>query len=269
MISLSRNSYTLWKIARDAGFTPRELSSSYKNSKYYIEIERLISNAIAVCYTGKEDPESIITALHQLHDLGIRPQFVDYNQMFIEDGTVLFLTTMYSKVNGEFNRDEFSAMIAFLTSTTHSKKNVHKNEIVMYMQAADIGAAPEVIEVLGKDTLVTHRYPYSLMDASMNAVKLTEKAKLSLEAKMRSLHFLGIIHRDITEENFVCNLDGSEAWIIDFGLSVRVDTVSLDILVKYIGDFEYEEEIDGDRNNLVSIVKQLEIKGLVNLLRHF
>lgn len=268
--SLSRNAYNLWEIARNAGFTPRELSSSYKYSTYTIEVEQLIPNAIALCYTGKADAETIISALYQLHALGVKPTSLTSSTIFFSNiDHPLFLTTGYSKTHGEFNREEYDELISSLMSHTHIKKNIRKEEIIMCMQAASIHVAPEVLQVLEDSSLVTHRYPYSLSDAALNGVKLSLEAKISLEAKMCSLHSLGILHRDVTEENFVCNLNGTKAYIIDFGLSIRVDTVSLDTLIQYIEDFEHGEIPLGDRNELTTLAKQLELRKLSSLLKHF
>ncbi|CAH6420765.1 Hypothetical protein POVR2_LOCUS252 [uncultured virus] len=270
MHTLSQGAYSLWQIARDAGFTPRELSSSNKYGKYTISIEQLVPNAIALCYTGEEDVESILVALRQLNELGVVPVAVDSSTIFFTaDHQVIFLTTSYSRGYGSFNREKYADLVSSLTGTTHTKWSIERDEIVMYMQAASIGAAPDVIEVLESYSLVTHKYPYSLVHAAQNGVKLNTQAKLGLEAKMHSLHSLGILHRDITEGNFVCNLAGTKAWIIDFSLSVRVDTVSLDTLREYIEDFEYEGDMDGDRNELVRIAKDLEMTKLVILFRHF
>lgn len=167
--------------------------------------------------------------------------------------------------------EQYSHILA-LEAVTHTKKNTRRDEVAMYRRAAGVGASPKVIEVIEESEeigLVTYKYPYSLDEASRSGVKLSAEAKLSLEAKMKSVHLLGILHRDITEENFVCNLDGTEAYIIDFGLSVRVDSVSLSILRAYIEDFEQEEVLTGDRTELASIAKRLEIRKLANLLKHF
>ena len=73
VMKLSRTKYELWKIARDAGFTPREVSSTYNAGTYTISIEKVLPNAIALCYTEQESPEAIISSLRKLHALGVQP----------------------------------------------------------------------------------------------------------------------------------------------------------------------------------------------------
>lgn len=269
-MKLTQANVDLWEIARNAGFTPRELSRSREGRYYFIEIETLVPNAIALCYTGEGNVETIVSALRQLHALGIEPSQIYSNSIhFLGTDHPVFLDTKYVKTTGEFNREEYNELISSLSNRIHVKKNIRSEEIIMYMQASERGVAPRLIQVLEDNTLITHRYPYSLSDASVNNVWLSLEAKLSLESKMHTLHSLGILHGDITEENFVCNLNGTDAYIIDFGLSIRVDAVNADTLIGYIKDFEEEELFLTDMNELVMIAKKLEIRKLARLLKHF
>lgn len=59
--------------------------------------------------------------------------------------------------------------------------------------------------------------------------------------------------------------------MIDFGLSVRLSTVSEDVLREYIQDCKDGEEVDvsGDRAELVALATQLELEKLIKLLKNF
>jgi len=277
MHTLTRNRYALYKIAQDAGYTPRELSLEYNKGTYTLEVEQLIPNAIFECYTGREDAEKILLALSALHALGVQPAFIDQNSIYFRDGAVVFLTVDYSKAySEEFEPEEYAGLISALTSTTHAKNIAcNSDEASIYQEMAEIGAAPEVIGVAqlegGRCSMVTRRYPYSLNDAAKNGVYLSEGAKRALAARMRAMHLLGVLHCDVTEENFVCNLAGEEAYVIDFGLSVRLHTASLDVLREYIQGCKDGEEVDvsGDRVELVMLATQLELEKLIRLLKHF
>lgn len=212
MLTLTRNRYALYKIAQDAGYTPHELSLEYNKGTYTLEVEQLTPNAIAECYTGREDAGKILLALSTLHALGVQPSFIDQNDVYFRDSAVVFLTVDYSKAySEEFESEKYTGMIAALTSTTHAKNIAcNSDEATIYQEMAAIGAAPGVIEVTelgeGRCSMVTRRYPYSLDDAAKNGVHLSEGAKRSLAARMRAMHLLGVLHCDVTEENFVCNL---------------------------------------------------------------
>lgn len=276
MYTLTRRECELYKIARDAGYTPRELSLTHIGGHTYtLEAEELLPNAIAECYTGRERAEKILVALSELHDLGVQP-YIDQNEVCFLNGSVVFLTVDYTKAYGEFNPKNYKDLMSALTSTTHEKViSSGSNEAAIYQEMAEIGVAPEVIQVTklgeGKYLMVTHRYPYSLSDAAHNGVRLSEEAKRDLVARMQAMHEHGILHADVTEENFVCNLAGDEAYIIDFGLSVRTSSASNDWLVEYILDCESSEDVDasGNRMQLIALATQVELEKLVRLLEHF
>ena len=64
-----------------------------------------------------------------------------------------------------------------------------------------------------------------ILDATKNnlvavvSLRIIKKVFLQLIDTVRSLHKLGIYHRDLKPDNIMCNKDGSKVWITDFGLA--------------------------------------------------
>ena len=272
MHTLLTRHYTLYAIVRDAGYTPRELAHSVSGREHSITLEVITPNCIAQCYAHPENVQKILNAMYVLYTLGVQPVHLSASDIAFRNGAVVLLTTSYSRAPEVLDLEIYSDIINELTSTSFSKR-VRSEEAAMYEAAAAIGVAPEVLSIsaqAGVCTLTARRYPYTLQTAATEGVRLTPGAKRALLTRMSTLHLLGILHCDITEENFVCDLAGEEALVIDFGLSVRLQTVDLDVLREQIQDLaENEDDVPGTREELSALATRLELQKLTSLLQHF
>lgn len=123
-------------------------------------------------------------------------------------------------------------------------KKVNALELELFKIASQNDCAPRIIKVNQQNEkflITTELYPVTINDLIINKqFKLAISFLFKSKEILRKLHQLNILHRDVSEDNIVCNLETNEVKFIDFGMSQKLSSI-IDINIKEFQELYYEE----------------------------
>ena len=269
MYTLTKAKYRNYETARSLGCTPVEIYVGTEYGSWTIETEQLTPNIILEQHKDSSVVERLLAVLRSLHEHGIAPQATEATSIAVRDGRIIFLGPIYINAYDEFDPDEYSSVIAELTETTHTKKITSgTKELTIYQLASSLDIAPQIVDVQQDDPttkITTKKYPFSLHTAMKYKLRITEQQKHLALDRLRTLHSFGILQGDMTEDNLVCDINGEDVRIIDFGLSMMVSDLSPSDIEEYI--LGWDEQWSGDFS--VASAKAMEMKMMRSVLDEF
>ncbi len=186
---------------------------------------------------------------------------IDYSKLTTEEFFKLTLPE-FNKVQHQCNMEEHEIRKSTSTDTTFTKI-VNQRELKIYELASKHNIAPKMInveQIIPSNSkqlykLTTEKYPCTLMVCKdKDAIRNLKPKIIEL---LNSMHKLGIVHLDPSEENIVIDPVNMDIKIIDFGLSRMAADITYDeicdLLQEYTfvdnkhiltSDYTYDEGID-------------------------
>lgn len=254
--------YKKLQLACANNCTPKILSIEKEGTRYSVVFEKCEGTLEDLVANG--DKELLLTLLENCREKTLLFQSLNVSPWYGSDsihykGKEVFFgnITMY---NANDAMKEFEEMKESLLANTYTKE-VSRLEMEIYRVASLNGIAPEIVSIEG-DKITTKKYPKMLARMLNTPLKneLIDKAK----EQLMKLHSLGILHRDLSEENVVVSVDNQDVRLIDFGMSSYLPSK---IDIKEVHDVYYEGvKYAGEPEASIEYLFRLEL-GCLEFLR--
>lgn len=158
---------------------------------------------------------------------------------------------------------------------SHNKK-VSPTELEFYTLASQHNIAPPIIRfkqvscLSDRYILSTELFPETLGDVMFDPSRTSEAHLIISKARelVSSLHSIGILHNDLSEENIVYDKETSTVAIIDFGLSRYIASITLDEIPECIENLYEGVKYAGEPGNTIEYLLHVELAILRYLEQH-